>query len=225
MTRNRWTGLAGLVFGIGFFVTVLLAGSTPDADTSNAAQNYVDYWKDSTHQSHAMWAAFVLTYTVLVLVAFAAGLRDRLRAVDAGPLPSFVLAAGTVAAALLMAGAGIGLAVGVTADEAKAFQVDGNTAMLADNTAYALMAPAMMAAAVMAAAVGLVTLRTRVLPVWTAWLGFLLGLSALGSYFSAWVGFFGLPLWSAVIGIVLLVRPDRAEAPVVADAAAVPAAV
>jgi hypothetical protein len=126
-------------------------------------------------------------------------------------LPSFVLAAGTASAVLLMTGGGLGLAVGATADQAKAFQVDGNTAMLFDNLAYGLMAPALMAGAAMAVAVGVVTLRTRVLPVWTAWLGFLLGLTALGSYFSAWTGFVGFPLWSAVIGVVLLLRGETGE--------------
>ena len=217
MTRNRWTGLAGLLFAIGFFLTVRFAGSTPDSDKSDAVRKYAAYWNDSAHRSHAVWAAFFLTYSVLLLVAFAAGLRDRLRAVDGGPLPSFVLAAGTVSAALLMAGGGIGLAIGVTADQSKAFEVDGSTAILVDNTAYVIMAPALMAAAVMAVVVGIVTLRTRVLPAWTAWLGFLLGLTALGSYFSAWAGFVGLPLWSAVVGLVLLLRAEpgvAATAPV-----------
>lgn len=223
MTRTRWTGLAGLLFAIAFGIIVNFAGSTPDADASDAVQKYADYWKDSSHQSHAFVAAFLLCYAVLLLIAFAAGLRDRLRAADAGPLPSLVLAAGTLSAALLMAGGGIGLAIGATADQSSSFVVDGNTAILADNTAYMLMAPGLMAGAVMATVVGILTLRTRVLPVWTAWLGFLLGLTALGAYFSAWAGFIGLPLWSAVMGIVLLLQndelPARAETPAMATTA------
>ena len=223
MTRTRWTGLAGLLFAIGFALTVKYAGSTPDTGGSDAAQKYADYWKDTTHQSHAVWAAFLLSYSFLLLIAFVVGLRDRLRTVDSGPWPAFVLAAGVTAAALLLVGGQIGLAIGVTADQAKAFKVDGSTAMLFDNAAYQVMAPAFMAAAVMAVFVGLVTLRTRVLPVWTAWLGFLLGLTAVGSFFTAWIGFVGFPLWAAVIGIVLLLQKDdapaAAEAPVMASTA------
>jgi hypothetical protein len=88
-----------------------------------------------------------------------------------------------------------------------------------DGLAYQVMASALMAGAVMAVLVGILTLRTKALPTWTAWLGFLLGLTALGSFFSAWAGFFGLPIWSAVMGIVLLLRAD-ATAPLPADAAA-----
>jgi hypothetical protein len=210
MTRTRWTGLAGLLFGIGFFFTVVFAGTTPESDNANSVQLYADYWKDTSHQSHSVWAAIALSFAFLLLIAFAAGLRDRLRAVDAGPLPSLVLAAGTASAALLLAGGQLGLAIGVTLDQSKGYDVDGKTAMLFDSVAYQVMAPGLMAGAVMATVVGILTLRTKVLPTWTAWLGFLLGLTALGTYYSAWAGFFGLPLWSAVIGIVLLLRTDAA---------------
>src|SRR3954447_16905829 len=218
MTRTRWTGLAGLLFAIGFFLTVTFAGTTPDNDTSDAVQKYADYWKDTSQQSHAVWAAMLLSYSFLLLIAFAAGLRDRLRAVDAGPLPSLVLAAGTASAVLLLAGGQLGLSIGVTLDQSKSYTVDGKTAMLFDSIAYQILAPGLMAGAVMAVVVGILTLRTRFLPTWTAWLGFLLGLTAVGSYFSAWAGFFGFPIWSAVIGIVLLLRPDpEASAPAAAD--------
>src|SRR5690349_1516657 len=135
MTRNRWTGLAGLVFGISWFVTVMYAGSTPDTDDADAVQQYADYWKDTSHQSRALVAALILTFSFLILVGFAAGLRDRLRSVDTGPLPSYVLAAGTVSAGLLLVGGVMGLSIGVTLDQAKSFEVDGNTAMLFDSTA------------------------------------------------------------------------------------------
>jgi hypothetical protein len=210
MTRTRWTGMAGLLFGIGFFFTVVFAGTTPESDNANSVQLYADYWKDTSHQSHSVWAAIALSFAFLLLIAFAAGLRDRLRAVDPGPLPSLVLAAGTASAALLLAGGQLGLSIGVTLDQSKGFDVDGKTAMLFDSVAYQIMAPGLMAGAVMATVVGILTLRTRVLPAWTAWLGFLLGLTAVGTYYSAWAGFFGFPLWSAVVGIALLLRSDAA---------------
>lgn len=211
MTRNRWTGLAGVLFGLSFFFIAVYSGNTPDSGDANAAQEYADYWNKGSHHTHAIVCAMVLTYAFLLLLAFAAGLRDRLRAVDGGPLPSLVLAAGTAAAALLLAGGEASFAMGVTVDQAKSLSVDGKTAIVFDNLGYQVLAPGLMAAAVMAVVVGIVTLRTRVLPAWTAWLGFVLGLSGLGSYFSAWVGFFALPIWAAVIGIVLLLSTDPAQ--------------
>jgi len=216
MTRNRWTGLAGLLYAICFAAITIIVPSTPDTGDSDAVKQYADFWNDSSHQSRALVAAMVLTYAFLLFLGFAAGLRDRLRAVDSGPLPSLVLGAGAVSAALMLAGGVASFAVGITADQAKSFSADGKTAMIFDNLGYGMLAPAFMAAAVMAVAIGIVTLRTRVLPVWTAWLGFLLGLACVGSYFSAWTGFIGVPLWSGVIGIVLLLQRDAA--PAVTDA-------
>ncbi len=214
MTRNRWTGLAGILFAASFASLLFLVPTTPDTGDSDAIQKYADFWNDTSHQSHAVVAAMVLTYAFLLLLAFAAGLRDLLRAVDSGPLPSLVLGAGAVAAALILAGGIASFVLGITADQVDSFTVDGKTAMIFDQLGYGLLAPGFMAAAVMAVATGIVTVRTRVLPVWTAWLGFLLGLASVGSYFSAWTGFIGLPLWSAVLSIVLLLQNDRAPAPV-----------
>lgn len=211
MTRTRWTGLAGVLFGLVFFAGGALAGSTPNSSASDAVQRYERYWTDGDHADKGRLAALVMTYLVVLLVAFAAGLRDRLRAVDAGPLPSFVLAAGAVAAALIVGGAQASLAVGATHADTESFKVDGNSALLFDHLGYGMMAPGLMAAAAMAVAVAIVTLRTRVFPAWTAWLGFLIGIGGLGSFFTAWTGFFLLPLWSVVIGVLLLLRDDAAD--------------
>ncbi|MBK5307605.1 MAG: DUF4386 family protein [Frankiaceae bacterium] len=219
MTRNRWTGLTGVLFGISFFAAAFTAGTTPDMGESNATEKFATYWNDTSHQSKAAITALVMTYVFLLLIAFAAGLRDRLRAVDAGPLPSLVLAAGVAAAVLILAGAQVGSIIGLTADQSSGYKVGGELALTLDTLAYQLFAPGLMAAGVMAVCTSLVTLRTRVLPAWTAWIGFLVGLAAVGSVFSAWTNFFLLPVWALVIGLVLLMRGD-AE-PLDADAASV----
>jgi hypothetical protein len=209
MSRNRWTGLAGILFGALFLFAGIFSGTTPDTDGAEAAQKYADHFNDTSTQSHNTVSAFVLTYAFLLLVCFAAGLRQRLRAVDTGPLPALVLGLGATAAALLLVGGETSFAVGAAADQTTAFKVDGNLAILLDGLGYQILAPGLMAAAAMAVVVGILTLRTRVLPVWTAWLGFLLGLTAVGSYFSAWAGFIGLPVWSVVVGLVLVLAKDE----------------
>jgi hypothetical protein len=214
MSRSRWTGLAGILFGALFFFAGVFSGTTPDTDGSEAVQKYADHFNDTSTQSHNTISAFVLSYAFLLLVCFALGLRQRLRAVDGGPLPGLVAGLGATAAALLLVGGQLSFAMGLTADQAESFKVDGNLAMLLDGLGYQILAPGLMAAAAMAVVVGILTLRTRALPVWTAWLGFLLGLTAVGSYFSAWVGFIGLPLWSVAVGLVLVLAND--EAPPVA---------
>lgn len=212
MTRTRWTGLAGVLFGVAFFGIGALAGSTPDVGASDAPERFARYWNDNDHQSRAFLAALLVSYVFLLLLAFTVGLRDRLRSVDAGPLPTLALAAGTAASVLIAAGGMVSTAVGVTGDGSGGFEADGGTALLLDNLGYQLLASALMAAAVMVVATGLVSMRTRVLPVWTAWFGFVIGLAALGSFFSAWTGFFLLPAWCLVVGLVLLLQKDAHDA-------------
>ena len=211
MTRTRWTGLAGLLFGLVFFGINIFGPSTPDQNGHDAVNKYAAYWSNHDHQIKARVAMLLASYACILLLAFAAGLRDRLRAVDAGPLPSYCLAAGTAAAALLGSGAGISFAVGLAGADTSSFKADGALGVLVDEAGYGMLAIGLMAAGSMAVAVGIVTLRTRVLPAWTAWLGFLLGLSVVGSLFSAWTAFIGLPLWSVVVGITMLVRTDAVE--------------
>ena len=209
MSRSRWTGLAGILFGALFLFAGIFSGTTPDTDGAEAAQKYADHFNDTSTQNHNTVSAFVLTYAFLLLVCFAAGLRQRLRAVDAGPLPALALGLGVAAAAALLVGGETSFAVGTAADQAESFKVDGNLAMLLDGLGYQVLAAGLMAGAAMAVVVGILTLRTRVLPVWTAWLGFLLGLTAVGSYFTAWTGFIGLPLWSVVVGLALVMAKDE----------------
>jgi hypothetical protein len=211
MTRTRWTGLAGVLFGATLFGAILVAGATPDSDGAGAPDRYAKYWNNDSHQSRAFLAAMMFTYVFLLGIALAAGLRDRLRTVDSGPLPSLVLAAGTAGNVLLFGGAVTGMIIGITAKESEGFKIDGSLAMLLDSAGYGLLTGGVMALAVMVVLTGILTLRTRVLPTWTAWLGFLVGLAALGSFFTAWVNFMLLPLWSAAVGVVLLMRAESVE--------------
>lgn len=213
MTRNRWTGLAGIVFGIGFLALGAVAGSTPDPGKADSTARFAKYWSDSAHQSRAVILVVALSYLFLVFLGFAAGLWSRLREVDTGPLPSFALAAGTAAAALLMAGAAVSSATGVAGDRSSGFKADGATAVTLDTLGYGILGPGLMAAAVMAVITGILTLRTRVLPVWTAWLGFLFGLTAVGSYATAWIGFLVMPVWCLVVGGTLLLRSEPVPEP------------
>ena len=213
MTRTRWTGLAGVLFGLVFFSISLFGPSTPD--TSDGPAKYAAYWSSDSHQTKARVGILLVSYAAVLLVVFSAGLRDRLRAVDAGPLPSYCLAAGTAAAALMVAGAASSFCSGLAAADNSGLKVDGTLALVLDDAGYALVATGLMLAGSLAVAVGIVTLRTNVLPRWTAWLGFLLGLAVVGSLLTAWTGFVGLPLWSVVVGITMLV-PTAAVEPVTA---------
>ncbi|MDX6197000.1 MAG: hypothetical protein QOJ79_151 [Actinomycetota bacterium] len=211
MTRTRWTGLTGLLFGVLFFAIDIFGPSTPNTNDAHAVTQFASYWGENSSQTKSRIATLLVTYTCIVLIAFAAGLRDRLRAADPGPLPSFVLAAGTAAAVLVSVGAVAGFATGIAASDIPSFKVDGGISVVLDDMGYMLLATGLMAAGGMAVATSIVSRRTGVLPAWTAWLGFLLGLTAVGSIFTAWLGFVGLPIWVVAVSVALLMRKDTAE--------------
>ena len=211
MTRTRWTGLAGVLFGILFFAIDIFGPSTPNASDAHSVTQFATYWSEDSSQTKSRIATLLITYACVVLIAFSAGLRDRLRAFDPGPLPSFVLAAGTAAAVLVAVGGAAGFATGIAASDISSFKVDGGMAVVLDDMGYILLATGLMAAGGMAVATSIITRRTGALPAWTAWLGFLLGLTAVGSIFTAWLGFVGLPIWVLALSVALLMRSETAE--------------
>lgn len=210
MTRSRWTGLAGLLFGILFACIDMFGPSTPDTSDPHAVTQFASYWSDHDHQIKSRIGTLLLTYACILFIAFSAGLRDRLRTVDPGPLPSYVLAAGTAVGVLLAAGGTAAFAIGLAGADISSFKVDGALAVVLDDIGYVLLTTGMMAAGSMAVVTGIVSRRTKVLPGWTAWIGFLLGLTAAGSIFTAWLGFFGLSVWVVAVSIAMLMRGDVA---------------
>lgn len=204
MTRRQWVGLNGVLFGGLMLAGVLVSGATPDNGGSGAIDRYTKYWSDSGHQDRAVIGSILLTYAVVLLACFAAGLRRLLPRDGDSPLRTVVLTTGAASAALFGVGSALVNAPGVAAGEATGYKVDGNSAILLEAVGYYTLATAVMSAAAMALAFGLANRTARVVPQWTIVLGGLLALAALGSIFTAWLGFMLLPLWAVVMGVCLL---------------------
>ena len=215
MTRRRWTGLAGLLFGLVMFIGVFVSGTTPDSDGGDVVKRYTEYWADQANQDDAALGAIVLTYACVLLALFAAGLRSLLSRLEQGALPFVVLGAGSAAAATLAAGAMMLNGPGIAAAESSAYTSTASDALLHEGLGYYVAATAMMLAAAMAVTFSIANRRARVVPQWTMILSALLGLVALGSIFAAWVAFMLLPVWAIVMGICLLTGRDDVEPVVV----------
>ena len=211
MSRRQWTGIAGLLFGATMLIGIFVSGTTPDSTGSGAIDRYTEFWAEGDNQDRAAWGSMILTYSIPLLVGFAAGLSRLLRRTDDGPLPSVVLAAGTAAAALLGVGGALMNGAGLAGAES-GYQADGNEALLLESVGYYALTAAMMCAGAMALATGLSNRTVRMLPAWTVVLAALLGLVVLGSIFTAWIGFMLLPIWAIVVGVCLLATPDREAA-------------
>lgn len=210
MTRRQWTGLAGVLFGVLMIVGVFVSGTTPNSTGSGAVDRYTEYWSEKGNQDKASLGSIVMTYACVLLVCFAAALSRLLRRGDDGPLPSLVLGAGAASAALIGVGGPLVNGAGLAAAET-GYRPDGNMALMLEAVGYYALTAGIMLAATMAVAAGLANRRSGVLPGWTLVLSALLGLVALGSIFTAWVGFMLFPIWAVVIGLLLLVTRGAAE--------------
>ena len=212
MTRRKWTGVAGVLFGVLMLVGILISGETPDRDASNAVEQYAQHWADGSNQDDASRGAMLLMYATALLVCFSAGLRHLLRrGGNDGPLPSLALAAGTASAAAFAVGAMLINGAGIAAAEG-GYTPTGDAAMLVESIGYYAVSAAVMLAAVSVVAVGIANRQARVLPQWTIALTVLVAIAGAGNIYTAWLGFMLVPLWSVVVGIVLLVvRADDVD--------------
>ena len=209
MTRRQWTGLAGVLFAAAFLAAMFTSGTTPDSDGSGAIDRYAEYWRDSDNQDRAFYGVLIMTYGSVLLVWFAAGLRALLRGVDSGSA-GLVRSAGAASGALFGVGVVMVNGPGVAGADS-GIEVDGGTAILLEEMGYPVMALGVMMAGAMAVAFSVANRRAGVVPQWTAVVTGLLALAALGSVFTAWIGFMVLPLWCAVVGVVLLATRGAEE--------------
>lgn len=198
------------------FVGVMLSGTTPDNGGSGAVDRYTKYWSDSGHQDHAVIGSVVMLFAWILLVCFAAGLRQLLGVLTDSPLRSIVQSTGTAAAALFAVGGVLVNSQGVAAGQASGFHVDGNDALLLESVGYYILTAGVMMAATMAVAFTVANRAGRVVPSWVVFLTALLALVGAGNVLTAWVGFMLLPLWAVVVGGLLVATRGAVEEPATA---------
>lgn len=202
--RRDLAPLTGALFVVLVVVGfVALGGDTPDGDAS--ASKVVSFYKDD--ETKQIIAAVLVAFSVIPLLAFAATLRERFLAVVTGrsALPAFVMGAGAVTAAGFVAAAGIHFAL---ADYAGDIAPSASQALNALDADFFLAFTTGVAALVLGAS--LLTLRTRLLPVWLGWVGIVVFVA-----FFTPVGFFAFMLsgiWIIVVSILLYLRDEAAPA-------------
>lgn len=155
-------------------------------------------------------AVYLLTISALAFLVFLSGLRERLALAEGGPggLARLGFAAGVlfVAMVFVMAVAAGSVAGGV---EFQDEPVDAGVARFAPHIGFgALLIPGMLSAGLLLVCTSVLTLRTGVLPVWTAWLGFLAAIALLFAVF--FLPAIALPIWVLVISVALLMRSSPA---------------
>jgi hypothetical protein len=210
---------AGIVFVVLFLVGILLSiGNTPDIKDGDsdavAATKYVNELASSANRAHLVVAGYVLVVAAIAFVWF----TNALRAVITSPTTArLVSSLGIFGAMAITAGAMISITPAGIVSLGNEPQYDGHiTRALVDLLVpFVLIAFGLVSAAI-AGIVAFDVTRSRALPRWVGYAGWV---GALGGLFAVEFTPFALTLlWFLVLAITGLVRP-----PATASASATPA--
>jgi hypothetical protein len=201
MTLRRWFALCGVVAPVlAVLAFTVVGGKTPN-DKSNAA-HVISFYRD--HKVASMVAALMVTIAAVLLVLFAARLREVLRGDGSagGMLPTAAFGGVLVLAAGLTGMAIVHFALVQAADHR--FAAPAQTLNVLDNNNFFGIIGGM---AVLMLAAGIATVRRPVLPRWLGWAAIVIALLCLAGP----IGFLGLLLaviWILVVSFQMLFRKD-----------------
>jgi hypothetical protein len=217
MRSARTASIAGISFVV-VYVVAWFVSSTPDSDDPSAT--VAAYYSEKSHRVHELFSTYLFVAAALLFVVFVAGLRARLRSAEGGEATTTTVAFGgaIVFAGLLVAGAMSLAAVpaGMSLGGVHA-PAGGDLVNFMQSAGYGMMlVGAMLFAAATIAATSLVSMRTAVLPRWSAWLGFVCAFVLL--FAVVWLPQIALLVWVIAVSVALLRAPSRATAPVAAPA-------
>lgn len=208
---SRVPGFIAIAFAVTYTAGLFLDNG-PSQDLSNAATTQ---WYATHGMGQWMVSFALIALAGICAIGLAAALRHRVApAGDGSAAARIVTAAGTVAAAVVLAGAALYGAIPAQHlfNGAVLPAPDGSRVMQgAGYAAIVLVAP--LAFGLMIAAVSVLALRHGTLPRWLAYLGFPLAALQLANAVAPMVA---LVLWSLLAGVTLALR--KAPAPVITAA-------
>ncbi len=198
--RTALVPLTGVLFVVLTLASFIIGGEPPDAD--DPARKVVEFWSD--HEGQAIVGSLLAGLAAVSLIFFAASVRRALRRGEdgTGVLSVAALAGGIVAATGIATDAAIRFALGDLAEDIDPIAVQTLNALWAD-----FFFPMVVGFATLILATSLAALRTRVIPVWLAWVGFLICVVFFTP--AGFVAFLVSGLWF-VIASVLLWRHEAA---------------
>jgi MFS family permease len=223
--RSRTAALAGIAFVV-LYVVAWFVSKTPDSDASSA--QIADYYSDRGNRILMIVSAYLFVVSGLVFLHFITGIRARLVA-DARHAAegTFVVAAGAVFVGLLMAGAmalaAVPASISFDSSSGTGVPTSGDVVSIIQSAGYGMiLVGGMLSAAAMILAASLLIMRTRLLPGWTAWLGFAAAVVLL--FAVVWVPQIALVIWVLALSIVMLRAPSAETSVLPTRASTTPAA-
>jgi hypothetical protein len=192
---QRFAPLTGVLFVVLIVIAFVLGGETPDFD--DPPEEVVDYFVDNDTVN--IVGSLFEGLGAVVLLFFAAYLA---RTVGAGILAWVVLGGGIVAAAGIGVDAGLRFALTEAAGEVAPDGAIEPGTVQALNALWAnFFFPMVVGLGTLVLATSLAALRTRVIPVWLAWIGIVLFVVFFTP--AGFVAFLVSGLWIIVISIIL----------------------
>jgi hypothetical protein len=186
--------LTGVLFVVLTVVALLLGGEAPDPD--EPIREVVDYWVDN--ESAAIAGSVLEALAAVALIFFAATVRRAIRRREdgSGVLSVAAMAGGTVAAAGIGVDAAIRFAAADLADDVEPVVIQTLNAMWAD-----FFLPMVIGIATLILALSLEALRTRLIPVWLAWIGIVIFVVFFTP--AGFISFLVSALWILVVSVLL----------------------
>jgi hypothetical protein len=202
MTLRRWLALCGVVAALLVPVALFFVGGSNSPSDSASATKVLSFYRD--HKNANQVAAMMVAIAAVLLVLFAARLREVLRGSDigAGVLPLAAFGGAVLASAGFSFAAVVHFALVAAADHR--FVTAAQTLNVLDSNAFGVV---FVGFAIMFLAAGIATVRRPVLPRWLGWAAIVIGVLSMAGPIG-FVGFLLGFIWILVVGIMLLVRKD-----------------
>ena len=199
--RQRWLGIAGIVFVVLLVVSIFAVPNPPGTHAS--VTKIVSYYHE--HKTGMRVSTYLIELAVFIGVGFFWHLREHLTALNPANkrLTTLGFAGALIFAVSGAVASGISWALADGVDHIDPTSMQTLHVFNSDVNSF-LGAPGI---ALFLAATGVAIIVNRTLPVWLGWAGVVLALVALV------IGFFGLlgiALWILAACVVLLLRPDQA---------------
>jgi len=205
---GRWTPLTGVGFAFLLFFGAMVGGNTPNSDAS--PQKVVSFYESHRGGQHA--SAFLIAYSIVFGLFFAAALRSYLRGRSAG---GGLIGLGVSGMTVLAVGAATiaGLSFAATDVPGKISPAAEQALNVLQNDVFFGL---LIGAGVFLIGNGLAIVKSDALPRWLGWVAVLFGVVAVTPI--GWlVLIFALPLWSLIVSVLMFIR-QSAPAPAAAAA-------
>ena len=198
----RWLIWSGPLFAAVFLVVGFVIEGNAPGEKASAAE-VMKYF--NAHHGRSLVSVFLGPLGALLLVLFAASVRDRTERLGASQAGVRVMLGGAILwGAGLLLSSGIELALVSSSDHDQS-----QVAQTVNVISNADWVPFIGGIAVFLIGAGLAVLTSRALPVWVGWVAIVGGVASLAGP-GGFVGFFLAPIWILVAGIMLAVRREPA---------------